>query len=329
MDLNKNNNSLLDEIADSGTKSGGGNNRENAIRKQQCPVCGNGCFHTFRFSLLRCMRCGLIMNSAIFRTKSNEEFQGRFFDNKYDETSFWTKSIEAWNNYWTGKRILRLKLKNKKTLEIGPGSGSFMFWLLKHGFEVQGCDLSSTICKHLWNLGLNVHYGHISDIKESHFDLTIAKHVLEHVNNPLSFLQDIKKRLRDCGTAYISVPNISCWEAKLSGWNSYEPYHLSYFSRKTLSYAARRAGLKIESIETKESFSGWFLALLRTLTQFDRTKYSKSGIIYEKRLWIIEFGYRIAMIVAGILTYPMRKLQSALGYGDEIILIAQREFNEL
>ena len=66
-------------------------------------------------------------------------------------------------------------------------------------------------------------------------------HLLEHVADPVALLQDARARLKPGGALQLAVPNIRSWEARLRGWNSYEPYHLLYF---TAGYAAfdRRAG---------------------------------------------------------------------------------------
>ena len=90
-------------------------------------------------------------------------------------------------------------------------------------------------------------------------------HVLEHVQEPLDFLRDVKKLLVPCGFVHIAVPNIACWEARLVGWNCYEPYHLLYFNYATLVQAISAVGMELVQVSTYESVSGWFLALLRTI----------------------------------------------------------------
>jgi peptide/nickel transport system permease protein len=53
--------------------------------------------------------------------------------------------------------------------------------------------------------------------------------VLEHMPNPKAMLMRVSALLNQGGILHIAVPNISGWEASLTGWTSYEPYHLYYF----------------------------------------------------------------------------------------------------
>jgi len=121
-----------------------------------------------------------------------------------------------------------------------------------------------------------MHAGHIANMgKEKQFGIIIMNHVLEHTNDPLKFLFDVKDHLLPNGVLYIAVPNVDCWEAIFSGWTSYEPYHLLYFNLKTLRTCVERQGLYVESIKTNESFSGWFLMILRTLMKINQSNSQK------------------------------------------------------
>jgi hypothetical protein len=147
-------------------------------------------------------------------------------------------------------------------------------------------------------------------------------------------LRDVYRLLAFDGTVHIAVPNIACWEAGLAGWTSYEPYHLSYFSPHTLEQAVAASGLTIDHLSTHESFSGWFLAVLRTLLGINReqgavtrptTAQQHRG---QPRRGIIEHTYRLAMVGTGLAIWPLRLIQSRLGFGDEIICIARRPRND-
>ena len=166
----------------------------------------------------------------------------------------------------------------------------------------------------------------VSQIPDSvPYDAVVMNHVLEHVNDPIEFLKDVRRRLRVGGIVHIAVPNIASWEALLSGWNSFEPYHLVYFSPFTLRLAVEQAGLNVLRIGTHDSFSGWFLALFRTLLKpknYTNSKHQFTSGKSTKLSWV-NHAYRSTMILSGMFTLPIRLLQGAIGRGDELVIIAQ------
>jgi hypothetical protein len=122
---------------------------------------------------------------------------------------------------------------------------------------------------------------------------------------------------------------VAAWEARLPGWNSYEPYHLLYFTPQTLRSAAKKAGFEIQHLTTRESFSGWFLAILRTLLKKSRLErpHEEPSANTPMLPSFIESAYRSAMVTWGLLLLPLRWLQELRGRGDEIVLLAKYESN--
>ncbi|MEN8132739.1 MAG: hypothetical protein ABFS45_21665, partial [Pseudomonadota bacterium] len=128
------------------------------------------------------------------------------------------------------------------------------------------------------------------------------------------------------------VPNIGCWEAAFRGWTSYEPYHLTYFDLNTLEQTIRNSALTIDSISTHDSFSGWFLALLRTALGVNRENgavtrpaSSVAGHATGQRNVAVEHAYRLSMVGVGGGLWPLRWVQAKIGRGDEVICIARNK----
>lgn len=85
------------------------------------------------------------------------------------------------------------------------------------------------------------------DIREGPFDVITALQVLEHVEDPVAFLQNLKRHLKRNGTLYLELPNLD--DALLTQYRvqAYEDFyyrepHLSYFSRSSLRRALNKAG---------------------------------------------------------------------------------------
>jgi len=230
-----------------------------------CPLCMNTGFAHFRFGLLRCGGCGLVVNPALFRQGAGKTLNEEAFGEGWEpETSFWVRWFQIWKN----RRYLRTIQKfarGGRLLEVGVGSGRFLEQARAAGFGVMGCDLSPTVCRRVEErIGVPVHCGSVDGLPRASFDVVAMHHVLEHVEDPVGFLRSVREVLRPGGIVHIAVPNIASWEARFSGWNCHVPYHLTHFDSVALARAARAAGLVPVWTATHESFSTWFLTLLRT-----------------------------------------------------------------
>ncbi|HXG60971.1 MAG TPA: class I SAM-dependent methyltransferase [Planctomycetota bacterium] len=293
-----------------------------------CPICGTAAPSPFRFQLLRCTTCTVILNPVIYRSGTAEILNEETFGDGYEpERSFWVR----WFNSWKNRRYLGylrdLGVTQGRLLEVGVGSGSFLRAARSAGFTVTGCDLSETVCRRIeerW--GIPMHRGSLDLLPPAQWDVVVMNHVLEHVQDPVDFLRAARRRLRPGGVLHVAVPNVACIEALFPGWNCYLPCHLSYFTPQSLSQTLRRAGFQVERRLTHENFSTWFLTGLRTLLGVS-TASSPALAASLRRVpswWpLVEFPYRLLMVGTGFLTTPLRKLQSAFERGDEVIALAR------
>jgi len=272
------------------------------------------------------------VSPAIWQPHANELLEAEWFGEGYQPgTSCWVRWFEASNNRRTMRRLARAKIHGRRLLEVGVGSGTLLQAAREQGFEVTGCDLSRTICNRMKQLGIRVHCGRLEELQgEGQFDVVLMNHVLEHVHHPVALLRDVRRLLAPGGLMHICVPNVACWEARLRGWTSYEPYHLTYFIPATLKHAVRSSGLRLEQLFTHESFSGWFLAMLRSGLGVNRDDRIRPNLWTERastgcaRSALAEHAYRLAMVCAGGLLWPLRLWQASIGRGDEIVCIARK-----
>lgn len=299
-----------------------------------CPICACVGFRPYKLGLVQCDACGVVLSPAIWRPQANEQLEEEWFGEDYQpETSFWVGVFETWNNRKTLSRLAQASPPGRRLLEIGVGSGSFLNAARERSYEVMGCDLSVPICSRVHRAyGIAMHSGPLTALTgENRFDVIVMNHVLEHVHQPIEFLQDVRRLLSPGGVVHIAVPNITCWEARLSGWTSFEPYHLIYFTPQTLRRTVSASGLAIDRITTHDSFSGWFLAVLRSALGVNRASGAVTRPVNAmtrraqgRRSGVVEHAYRIAMVCAGGCLWPLRWLQAKLSRGDEAICIARK-----
>jgi len=95
--------------------------------------------------------------------------------------------------------------------------------------------------------------GHSSDVKDAlkstSFDFIFCRHTLEHFQNPVRAVWNVRNILSNDGIAFFEVP--SFFWTEVNGVHTYHPEHLLYFTKSTISRLFSDAGFKI--LKIKES----------------------------------------------------------------------------
>jgi len=152
------------------------------------------------------------------------------------------------------ERINKLVSKHSIILDIGCSAGHFLYSMkdkVKTGIGIEFNRSDSEFVQD--KLGIKVYSVPIeeSDLPKKYFDVITLFHVLEHINNPIIFLNNIKKYLKDTGYICIEVPNIN--DALLSVYNIekyadfwYREPHVFNFSIDSLKKLLDIVGIKGE-----------------------------------------------------------------------------------
>ncbi len=145
------------------------------------------------------------------------------------------------------KHILRSKMK---VMDVGCSTGHFLQSLKGLVGERVGLELQKAAGEFVQKkFKIPVYSDPIetAKIKEGPFDLITTLQVLEHIDNPIGFLNGIKQNLKPGGYLYIEVPNIddallSCYDIKGFADFYFREPHVSYFSVKSLKRLLKDAG---------------------------------------------------------------------------------------
>lgn len=118
--------------------------------------------------------------------------------------------------------IFRRHFQNCSLLELGCGKGFFLEYLQKLGFEITGADpayegRNPRILKKYFTPDLDIHSEGI-----------ILRHVLEHIQHPVSFLEKIAEANKGTGKVYIEVPCLD-WISRHRTWFDIFYEHVNYF----------------------------------------------------------------------------------------------------
>ena len=112
------------------------------------------------------------------------------------------------NEKWDFYEALNEVSKNDSMIEMGCGPGYFLKLAQKKGAQVLGIEFNKDAVEILKKKGFAVYdenFDKASFIEK--FDSAFSFHVLEHVEDPLIFINDMCQMVRKGGLICISVPN--------------------------------------------------------------------------------------------------------------------------
>ena len=207
------------------------------------------------FVLIKCTGCGHIYNNPRLKTEeANKLYNQDYYviNERCREKRMWLPALE---DYINKVKPLEGIIDGRNLLDIGCGMGFLMKICRDNGWEVFGVDLSLTAIKYAKeNLGLNTELGRIEDIdfKSRKFNLILALDLLEHLDDPPKFIERCYEILEDDGMLIIETPNIASIYRKITGkyWVGFNPYHIQFFSSRTLRRLILTSKFKILDIYT-------------------------------------------------------------------------------
>ncbi|HFX18026.1 MAG TPA: class I SAM-dependent methyltransferase [Flavobacteriales bacterium] len=122
--------------------------------------------------------------------------------------------------------------KATSVLDYGTATGEFLKFLLNKKMEVAGVEPNGPARRLSNSLTANKVKSNINEISDT-FDIITLWHVLEHVQDIDTLIDNLKKRLNPGGKILIAVPNFKSYDAMhyQNYWAAYDvPRHLWQFS---------------------------------------------------------------------------------------------------
>ncbi|WP_170941000.1 class I SAM-dependent methyltransferase [Antarctobacter heliothermus] len=223
--------------------------------------------------------------------------------------------------------VLRTYLPTKGTiLEVGPGGGAVLGWLIAQGHTPTAVEHSPSLSKHLaTHYDITVKSGEFEalDLGKDIFDAFCSFHVIEHVRDPLAHLQNAFDIVRPGGMAFVATPNADSWEQRIPGNLSpnYDSAHLRVFSQASLYKLADEVGWQIEQTKTPEFTMGWLRVLSKAVRRFKGEHEESTAGKYAGGA---PGKTRILFRTAHILSWPIRALQASLGGGNELFFVLRK-----
>lgn len=225
-----------------------------------------------KFPLIRCEKCGVILLGISPDLRKLEKYYPKeYYSYKKIDTNSLKYKIKTllYKTYFDkegGKLLLRAVFspflpfirgtiikRGSKLLDIGSGSGQFLYEMKQFGIETYGVEPGEYDKKSAKEHDLNIQNTDLlkAGYGEASFDVITLNHVLEHIKDPKKTLEEIYRVLKKSGELIVAVPNHSSLAFFLFKKNWYQldaPRHLNNFSRKILARILKEGGFKIDKI---------------------------------------------------------------------------------
>ncbi len=219
-----------------------------------CPLCGKSKAKVFsetdsfgfKVRYYLCQTCGFVFQNPGESAAADPAFYAETYRKLYQSTEEPTAKdlrqqrlrAEYQLNLIQNHGVCRLW----RALDIGASSGTLMQTINEaYGGEMIGVEPGNAYRKLAEEKGFKL-YPSLEQLQAnetSKFDLVTIMHVLEHLEDPLGTLREIRTSLLDYrGFLLVEVPNFYAHE-------SYELAHLTCFTEHTLSEMLKQAGFKI------------------------------------------------------------------------------------
>lgn len=193
-------------------------------------------------------------------------------------------------------------------LDVGCSNGVFVAAAREAGMDAEGIELAAPAVEEARQAGLPVHRATIEQHNPGYlYDTITAFDVLEHVLDPVGFLQAAHRLLAPGGSLAIAVPNQASLSCRLMGsrWYFYIPEeHLHYYNPSTMRKLAGRCGFDSK----------------RCTAAYKYLTYSYSLVQFQEYNPLI---YRMLSLPARLLPQSAKEYPVALPIG-EMLFIGQR-----
>jgi 2-polyprenyl-3-methyl-5-hydroxy-6-metoxy-1,4-benzoquinol methylase len=286
------------------------------VKYINCPTCKSNesteIVKDLIFTISKCRNCNLIYLK--FYTKSTSEdcweydLKSGTIENYYLEQ--FDSKAPLYYNFIYKKNIVK-----SKVLDIGAGFGYFVNYLQKKGIEAHGIEHSKTavdlaILK--YNLRL-INDSFPSKKVNDLYEIVTLFDVIEHINSPISFINEIKKIQPKNGRLIISVPNINSLTNRIillifritlgkiskpmimMTQLEYSSVHLSYYNIDTLNYTLKNAGYK-------------------------HTKHTTISTINHRKIFEVAYKNKKLSVILASFYWVIQQIEALLNISDTLLV---------
>ena len=262
-----------------------------------CPVCGKIDFFDYlevqdhflskeHFLIQQCISCDFrFLNPRPAKTEIGRYYQSdEYISHGVEKSDLMSRvyKLARFFSIHNKYKIVKKYIQSGKILDIGCGTGEFLAYCRKRGFEVSGIEPNEKARIY----AQSEHNISVADqlkvlgAKPSSFKSITMWHVLEHVHELDETLEMIIKLLTQDGVLIVAVPNSNSWDASTykSYWAAYDvPRHLYHFTEATFQGLAARKGFEVLGI-IPQKLDAYYVSMLSEKYLSGKINYFKAVI---------------------------------------------------
>ena len=202
-----------------------------------------------QFIMRKCCGCGFLFNSPCL---PQEELKEHYNDDYY---IFKRKDVESIIRvipiYLRTLRLIENDVKEKNVLDVGSSKGYFPALLKRLGWEAEGIEISENSARFaMERFGVNTFIDSIDKYRmkgSQEFSVITAIDVLEHIPDPIDFIDDLVGICKKGNYIIIDTPNGMAYhiQHQKDQWRGFNPYHIYLFNHKNLVNLLEKRGCRI------------------------------------------------------------------------------------
>ncbi|MCK4794613.1 MAG: class I SAM-dependent methyltransferase [Desulfobacteraceae bacterium] len=227
-----------------------------------CNICGGTLgrvlINCSNYDIVTCNQCGLVFVDSQFDDEQLQKFYTQdYYTGKWEKVykDYISEQEQRIKAFRARLMELRKYSDSGRLLEVGCAAGFFLK-VASDSFEVQGIELSEFSSEYgRKTLHQQIHTGSVfsADLQPNDFDVVVMWDVIEHLADPRATLMEIRRTLKRGGILGLSTGNIGSFRARwnLGSWKLLAPpWHLYYYSKKTLCYLLRELRYEVLHLRT-------------------------------------------------------------------------------
>jgi 2-polyprenyl-3-methyl-5-hydroxy-6-metoxy-1,4-benzoquinol methylase len=209
--------------------------------------------------VLQCKNCGLVYLSSFDHITVNHYEESGIHANDLLDVNEWLRMtrVDDKRRY----EFVKKKITNKTVLDFGCGVGGFLTQAEKSASKVAGIELEKRLQSSFSTRGLSVFSNiQLAIEKGDKWGIITAFHVIEHLPDPISILQELSSLLEEDGELIIEVPNsedalLTLYKNTFFQKFTYWSQHLFLFNANTIKELIHKAELKVGWIKHIQRYS--------------------------------------------------------------------------
>jgi len=258
--------------------------------RKTCALCGSNHISYYHrdhrgISIFRCGVCGGQFMNPVYSDDHLREYYSHYVG---DGFKLGEEESELYcHDYYLSLVERFMAASPGRLLDVGTGAGLLLKAAQRRRWQVVGYDVDPATVQSVGSkLNVEIRTGRFNEMTwpADSFDAVIMHHVLEHVKEPRSYLDTIRKLLRPGGILFVASPNLASVSSSLKRWMEkahlrrkrvgayYDTvHHLCYFSpaslRRLLSQSGFEPLLMRSGHQARPFQSAWTRWLMRNVTE--------------------------------------------------------------